>query len=310
MASKIEWTEETWNPVTGCTRVSDGCDHCYIERTMPFRTQHRKFNDDGIGATTGVKLHSERLHKPLRWRKPRRVFVNSLSDLFHDEVPDRFVAEVFAVMSLAPQHTFQLLTKRHARMRSLLRSHAFWTAFSAAMLGRRQPGMPISYDADGPHLRNVWVGVSVENQQWADIRIPALLDTPAAVRWISAEPLLGPVDLHNCSGVDAIEQDWTGGPGGGSGTPHPLLSWVVVGGESGPGARPMELDWARTIVRNCQDAGVPVFCKQLGSRWGREHHDIDQFPEDLRVREYSAPVADPGAINQAPADAVSSVEEV
>lgn len=282
--TSIEWTEMTWNVVTGCTKVSAGCDHCYIERTPPFRMQHRKFDGDGVGATTGVKLHSERLHWPLRWRKPRRVFVNSLADLFHDEVPDRFIAETFAVMALAPHHTFQLLTKRHARMRSLLCSHAFWTAFQVALLGRRRDGAPVSYDADGPHLRNVWVGVSVEDQQRAAIRIPALLDTPAAVRWLSCEPLLGPVDLDRRGWLwDAV----TGHPGG--------LHWLVVGGESGPGARPMDLDWAQSLVRQCWDAGVPAFVKQLGSRWGRDHHNIDMFPEELRIREYPEPVTAGGA---------------
>jgi uncharacterized protein len=120
------------------------------------------------------------------------------------------------------------------------------------------------------------------------IRIPTLLDTPAAVRWLSCEPLLGPVDLRWCDGVDAISQDWTGGPGGGMGAPHPFIDWCVVGGESGPGARPMELDWARSLVRQCQDAGTAVFVKQLGIRWGKEHHNIGRFPEDLRVRQFPA----------------------
>lgn len=271
--SKIEWTETTWNPITGCSKVSDGCTNCYIERTPPFRMAGRRFDKWGIGGTTGVSLHPERLEQPLRWRKPRRVFVNSLADLFHDEVTDQFVAEVFAVMALAPRHTFQVLTKRHARLRSLLNTARFATLVANRISKRdpyyRQPSLP---------LPNVWVGVSVENQLWADIRIPALLETPAAVRWLSMEPLLGPVDLAD---------DWL------AGLPERRnwLDWIVVGGESGNGARPMELAWAEALTRRCQDAGVPVFVKQLGSRWGKNHHDIEDFPESLRVREYPQAVS-------------------
>lgn len=142
--------------------------------------------------------------------------------------------------------------------------------------------------------------VTVQIKQWADIRVPALLDTPAAVRWLSCEPLIGPVDLRCCGGVDAIEHDWAGGPGGGTGGPHPLIGWVVVGGESGPGARPMQLDWARSLVEQCRAAAVPVFVKQLGSRWADRTSSLlpveakrdpkggspEYWPDDLQVREY------------------------
>jgi len=271
--SKIEWTETTWNVISGCTRVSAGCDHCYIERTPPFRMAGRRFDKPGIGGTTGVTLHRERLERPLRWRKPRRVFVNSLADLFHEAVPAEFIADAFAVMALAPQHTFQVLTKRHGRMRSLLSGSGDFDLHEAVL-----ETLTDDYDLGAiPELPwplpNVWLGVSVESQQWADIRVPTLMETPAAVRWLSMEPLLGPVDLAD---------DWLAGPP----WRRNWLDWIVIGGESGPGARPMELEWADALTRRCQDAGVPVFVKQLGSRWGKNHHDIDAFPEALQVRQY------------------------
>lgn len=330
--SKIEWTEASWNPVTGCTKVSPGCDHCYAET---FAERWRGVPGHAYEQGFDLTLRPERLDQPLRWRRPRRIFVNSMSDLFHDAVPDGFIAQVWNVMAQCPQHTFQILTKRHARMRS-------WVTRWADRAGdgdhdRGLPPMPRGPEAvratyasgrarlfaemldsmgeppegcayplydwvEGQRfwpsvLPNVWLGVSVENQQWADIRIPALLDTPAAVRWLSCEPLLGPVDLapDDHTGHD---RDWQG---------HDYeclkcstedefvawreqlmapMDWVVVGGESGPGARPMDLDWAGLLVRQCRASKVPVFVKQLGSRWGRHHHDIDQFPEGLRVREY------------------------
>lgn len=193
--TKIEWTEATWSPVTGCTRVSDGCLNCYIERTPPFRMSHRRFDRDGIGGTTGVLLHPGRLGIPLKWRKPKRIFVCSMADLFHAEVPDEFIARVWHVMRMAPDHTFQVLTKRHDRMRSLLNSVDFRElVFGLGGVGRGQANGHLEHYRQWP-VPNVWLGVSTENQQWANIRIPVLLDTPAAVRFISAEPLLGPIDL-------------------------------------------------------------------------------------------------------------------
>ncbi|WP_116201310.1 DUF5131 family protein [Amycolatopsis circi] len=234
-ASKIEWTDATWNPATGCTKVSPGCDHCYAE------TLHERFHGKGSFAT--VTLHPARLDVPLRWRKPRRVFVNSMSDLFHDDVPDEYIAKVFGVMAAASHHTFQVLTKRHGRMRSLLSDDGF----------REQVFLANNLDqgdvlGEGWPLPNVWLGVSTEDQRWADIRIPALLDTPAAVRWISAEPLLGPIDLH---------RGWSAR----------RLDWVVVGGESGRAARPMHPEWARSLRDQCVEVGVPFLFKQWGE-WG------------------------------------------
>lgn len=287
--TRIEWCEATWSPVTGCTRASEGCTRCYIDRTPPLRMARRRFNGEHIGATTGVMLHPERLTIPLRWRRPRRIFVCSLADLWHDEVPDSFIAQVFAVMALAPQHTYQCLTKRHARLRSLMNSAAFRVAvLDAAYLmieGRVLPSVAAAYrermgaarrgDIDSAitwPLPNVWLGVSTENQRWADVRIPALLSTPAAVRWVSAEPLLGPVDLTRVDGArtqqpgmvyDALGQRY-GVPGVWQAQSTARVDWVVAGGESGPGSRPMHPDWARSLRDQCAAAGVPFLFKQHG----------------------------------------------
>jgi protein gp37 len=283
--SRIEWTEATWNPVTGCTKVSDGCLHCYIERTPPFRIERMRFDSPDIGGTTGVILHQDRLEQPLHWLKPRRIFVNSLADLFHEAVNDDYIARVFAVMALTRRHTFQVLTKRHARMRSLLGQDGFRAAIAehaTDLLASRGTWRRHQIEVNHPGwtttpagpagtlwappwpLPNLWLGVSVEDQHWADIRIPALLATPATVRWLSCEPLLGSIDLTWCAGVNALEQDWIGSPGHGTGAPHPFVDWVVVGGESGPGARPMHPDWPRSLRDQCTSAGVPFFFKQWG----------------------------------------------
>lgn len=299
--SKIEWTTATWNPLTGCTRVSPGCANCYIDWAPPFRIERRHFTDTtghrshAIGATTGVRLHPERLSQPLRWKKPRKVFVNSLSDLFHDEVPDEYVAQVFAVMALAPQHTFQILTKRHARMRSLLRSPSFGHLVAEQgrqLIGDGHDWLRVGAMLDGEPLSNVWLGVTVESQQYANLRIPALLDTPAAVRFLSCEPLLGKVVLCRCDGAQYEVQR------------HPFLvhpgcplhgatriDWVIAGGESGADARPMHPDWARTLRDQSAAAGTAFFFKQWGEwRWAREAEDQgyesshgDQFPQKWEV---------------------------
>lgn len=278
----IQWTDATWNTVTGCTRVSEGCERCYIDRTPPFRMAHRLFDSPAIGGTTGVILHQDRLTLPLRWRKPRRVFVNSLSDLLHESVPTEHIAKVWAVMAASPQHTYQILTKRPARLRSLLHSDAFVGLVRNGYCGGFAWPLP-----------NVWLGVSVESQKWADIRIPTLLDTPAAVRWISAEPLLGPVRLSAAwvdMPVDARPVKVADIVG--IGLPN-RLDWVVTGGESGPGARPMDLNWAMDLVIQCSAATVPMFVKQLGSVWARENGAADrkggdpaEWPVGLQERQF------------------------
>ena len=261
----IEWTRgddgaagATWNPVTGCTKVSPGCDHCYAET---FAERWRGTPGHHFENGFDVTLRPERLQQPLRWKRPRRVFVNSMSDLFHDQVPDDYIAQVFAAMALAPQHTFQLLTKRHARMRSLLSGgpRDAWVVprhpspFVRSVYEHARTLAPRGEMMRWP-LPNLWLGVSVEDQKWANIRIPALLDTPAAVRFVSAEPLLGPVDLSNIGGEPGFDALFS----------NPGLDWVICGGESGPGARPMHPDWARELRDWCQVTGTAFFFKQWG----------------------------------------------
>lgn len=278
----IEWTDATWSPVTGCTRVSDGCMNCYIERSTPIRVAGRKFDGEGIGSSLAVQLHPNRLDWPLRKRDGKKIFVCSQADLFHSDVPDEYIAKVFAVMALAPQHTFQVLTKRHGRMRALLSSERFPGLVYMAINALLEHGNPLRINdiaimaaLDGfargqfKVLPNVWLGVSAEDQKYADLRIPALLDTPAAVRWISAEPLLGPINLYT-DPIEAASPFW------GS-----QLDWVVVGGESGTGARPMHPDWARSLRDQCVAAGVPFLFKQ----WG------EWVPERLGLHGCNAPAA-------------------
>lgn len=285
----IEWCDSTWNPVTGCTEVSPGCDHCYAKtfaerwRGTPGHYFERGFD---------VQLRPDKLDQPLRWRKPRRIFVNSMSDLFHDAVPDEYIAKVFAVMATAGRHTYQVLTKRHARMRSLLNASEFRAEVqrhydSYLCAPQRRPGGMFRPSHRWP-LPNVWLGVSAENQQWADIRIPALLDTPAAVRFISAEPLLGPIDLASHLPIDYEHHHHDGSTTYGR---SDGLDWVIVGGESGRGARPMHPDWARSLRDQCQDTCVAFLFKQAGSalarEWGCKGKGTDpaEWPETF-PREY------------------------
>lgn len=280
MSTGIEWTDETWNPVTGCDQVSPGCDNCYA-LTLAKRLKAMgspRYQNDGDPRTSGpgfgLTLHPDKLDEPLRWRKPRRVFVNSMSDLFHPDVPAEFIADVFQVMRNTPQHTYQILTKRPQRMKGLVSAmYAGWDEV----------------------LSNVWLGTSVENQQYA-FRIKYLIETPAVVRFLSVEPMIGPVDLSEwlyAHGPWNVTEYGTECSCGAPIVDHQRdlcngdrLHWVIVGGESGPNARPMNFEWVRDIRDQCEEAGVALFIKQLGSRWGSDHHDIEGFPEDLRVREY------------------------
>lgn len=270
MSTGIEWTDETWNPVTGCDHVSPGCDHCYAER-MAVRLAGRA----GYPADEPfrVTLHPDRLDQPSRWRKPRRVFVNSMSDLFHRDVPDEFIAEVFAVMGAAEQHTFQVLTKRPQRMARLLSS----PEWSARLV--HDHGIPAA--GRGP-FPNVWLGTSVENQRYAELRIPHLLATPAAVRFLSIEPLLGPISLRWAKWHDYYRDGWRErGEVQDEYDGARRLDWVIVGGESGPGARPMHPAWVRTLRDHCTAAGVPFFFKQWGA-WGPEG-PLDARPSSLAL---------------------------
>lgn len=267
--TSIEWASKVWNPTTGCDKVSAGCDNCYA-LTMAARLRgmgSAKYQTDGDPRTSGpgfgLAVHPDALTIPLRWRKPQRVFVNSMSDLFHPKVPAEFIARVFAVMVAAPHHTFKVLTKRAPRMRATLADDTFWTAVSAELAqlwNVAQPPAPLRFAPPW-----IWLGVSVEDQEQAGRRIPALLDTAAGIRWLSCEPLLGPIDLT----------PWA---------EH--LDWVVVGGESGPQARPMEPGWARSLRDQCRAGRVPFFFKQAGAvlarEWGctdRKGHTPAEWPE-------------------------------
>lgn len=362
--TSIEWTEVTWNPVRGCSRVSPGCDNCYA-----MRQAHRSSGPGGAyeGLTTirkgkvdwagMARLVPEQLEAPLRRRKPTTYFVNSMSDLFHDSLAKEEIAAVFAVMAACSHHTFQVLTKRAKRMlevvTELYASDASLLYDAAEELAGRMGWCHVGEDDWKLPLPNVWLGVSAENQEQADKRIPLLLKCHAAIRWVSAEPLLGPLDpeaylrdsriihmsmsiegaLANVDALDSVT-DTDGNPmpraevrealetlraagarvipagdcdnfddqKGCLGHVNPHVDWVVVGGESGNGARPFELSWAHEIVTACQQADVACFVKQLGRRpehapdgSGRRYHlhlnsrkggDPNEWPEDLRVREF------------------------
>lgn len=261
--TSIEWTRSddgtpgaTWNPVTGCTKISAGCDHCYAET---FAERWRGTPGHPFENGFDLTLRPGRLEQPLKWRKPKRIFVNSMSDLFHEGVPEDFIAQVFAVMSLATQHDFQLLTKRHGRMRSLLTSDEF----VALVNHHREARNPDRGDFFWP-LPNLWMGVSAEDQKWADIRIAALVKTPAAVRFVSAEPLLGPITLHH-GHTHCPTHDFSGGFCTGTCPDRITPDWVISGGESGPGARPAHPDWFRQLRDDCTTAGIAYFHKQHGA---------------------------------------------
>ncbi|MEJ8654647.1 phage Gp37/Gp68 family protein [Streptomyces sp. MS1.AVA.3] len=288
--TSIEWARnadgspgKTWNPVSGCDRVSDGCTNCYA-MTMARRLKAmgaRGYDKDGHPKTSGpgfgVWLHDWDLTMPLQLRKPTRIFVNSMSDLFHKDVPDEYIARVFAVMLASERHTFQVLTKRHARMQALVSSNAFREQVDKLAVGEYGSMHVAQYKNGWWPLPNLWLGVSVENQDWANKRIPALLRTPATVRFISAEPLLGPVDLtrilyqgDTAYVVDALDGRY------GEREPHTSfrygmaglepVDWVIAGGESGPKARPMHAAWARSLRDQCSKSrrGVPFLFKQWG----------------------------------------------
>lgn len=284
--SKIEWTDATWNPIRGCSRVSEGCRHCYAERVaarfsgpgQPYEglavRKLRVVSDDEqttVGRWTGtVRVVPEHLADPLRWRRPRRVFVNSMSDLFHESLTNEQIAAVFGVMAAAAQHTFQVLTKRAARMRAWFEwllagevspsGKCYAAASGAVDFGTWWRTVPQKWP-----LPNVWIGVSVENQAAADERIPELLRTPAAVRWLSCEPLLGEVDFkRQCHAAGCDGECGHASPFAmlGDDSTGALIDWLVMGAESGPGARAADPAWFRSLAEQCRAAGVPVFFKQ------------------------------------------------
>lgn len=260
----IEWTDATWNPITGCSVVSAGCKHCYAMKLAGTRLQHHPSRagltvDTKVGPvwTGEVRFNAEWIDQPLRWRRARRIFVCAHGDLFHESVPDEWIDQVFAVMALATQHAFQVLTKRPERMRRYITTPFCANRIAKAMETVAPDRSVWVWPGEGVAPRNVWLGVSVEDQAAAEERIPLLLATPAHVRWISAEPLLGPLDFV---GLFVDDQDprvhinWL-----------EALDWVVAGGESGTGARPMQIEWARSLRDQCEAAGVPFLFKQWGS---------------------------------------------
>ena len=298
--SKIEWTDATWNPITGCSVVSAGCKHCYAMRLAGTRLRHHpsragltRPTSAGPVWTGEVRLNEDWLDQPLRWRKPRRIFVCAHGDLFHESVPDEWIARVWAVMNRSPRHQFQLLTKRPKRAHMWLSRCADggglgWITHDGTPPSRAYDGTGmIVGSANRWPLPNVWLGVSVEDQAAADERIPLLLQTPAAVRFVSAEPLLGAVDVSDelqrkCGHCDEPIALCKGGRDIYNGArccvlcEHDVgIDWVIAGGESGPNARPSHPDWFRSLRDQCQAANVPYFFKQWGG-WV----DADSGPDN------------------------------
>ena len=322
MSTKIEWTNETWSPIVGCSKVSEGCRNCSRLRTarrlaeMPHtRSLYSAVTTLGSGDDWNgrIGIADDRVWcKPLHWRKPRRIFVCSMGDLFHENVPFETIDRVFAIMALCPQHTFQCLSKRADRMREYFSRDDLAAAILQAsedMVGRIKTTwfLKIGGPSQWP-LPNVWLGVTAENQEAADERIPYLLETPAVVRFVSCEPMLEPVDLSydglgimcpECGGTGEItdpehpmhpdktleppDENWCLAC---CGDPAPVVvgvDWVICGGESGPGARLMDPDWARLLRDQCRDVGVPFFMKQMS---GTTKHERENIPPDLMIRDF------------------------
>jgi protein gp37 len=313
-STSIEWCDATWNPMRGCSRVSAGCQHCYAERfsarfSAPPRALHYrnglqpvpagryhgfvKQTRDGPRWTGKVELVESELDRPLKWRKPKRIFVNSMSDTFHAALPDEAIAAVLGVMASAPRHTFLVLTKRPELM---FRFFEQGDSVAAWLSAAQRAGVGVERGVDDWKrplpLPNVWFGVSVEDQKTADERIPLLLSTPAAKRFVSYEPALGPVQF----GVGGEFFDYGIGRNADGG---PRIDWVIVGGESGPGARRFDVAWALSTIAQCKAAGVACFVKQIGAEpygllnlgWcarpqSKKGGDPSEWPAELRVREF------------------------
>lgn len=271
----IEWTDATWNPVVGCTRISPGCKNCYAHQLHDMRHKAfkagKKLPAQYAQPFTTLQTMDGRLDYPLHWKKPRRIFVNSVSDLFHESVPFEFIHAVWGTMRRTPQHTYQILTKRADRMLEVVSQIRAMEAMGYAK----------------GFYSHVHLGVSVDNQTAADERVPLLLQVPAAVRFLSCEPLLGRVDICEHLGMwwNSTMQAFEGDGAminrrGIEGLTHPGIGWVIAGGESGKGARPMHPDWARSLRDQCQAAGVPFFFKQWGEWFPGFDKDKDYSVEE------------------------------
>ena len=268
--TKIAWTDASWNPVIGCSKVSAGCQNCYAEK-MAYRLkmmgQSKYFSvvDTFRGEhlwTNKIYCDESALDKPLHWRKPRRIFVCSMGDLFHPAVNAEFLIRVLNTIGGCQQHTFQILTKRPEQMLKVMNLY-YQTADMVPKKFRTMTPYP-----------NLWLGVSVENQKTADERIPILLQIPAAVRFVSVEPMLEAINLLDLNGIMAM-----------GGIYGAYLDWVIIGCESGPKRRECKIEWVRDLVSQCDAANIPVFVKQLSIN-GKVEHDIKKFPKDLRIRQW------------------------
>lgn len=277
--TKIQWADKTWNPVTGCTKISAGCQNCYAEKmSMRLKAMGNPKYKNGFA----VRCHGDTLDKPDKWQNPKRIFVCSMSDLFHEDVPNLFQRGVFTTIGRNPLHTFMVLTKRPERMKAFIESLVYESGFfDDAWGGYFDQGMFESAILED-HFPNLWLGVTCENQETADERIPILLQTPAAVRFVSFEPLLesmnilsyfGYPDCPECEGVETYEPDMINLPGqtvrcpecNGNGwvvDGEHGIDWVITGCESGPGRRPCKLEWIRDLKDQCVDASAHVFIKQ------------------------------------------------
>jgi protein gp37 len=284
--SKIEWTEETWNPLIGCSKVSPGCKNCYAIQTAWIRQHNPKMSERYAGVvektpagnlnwTGKVNVANEAIDKPLRKKKPTKYFVNSMSDLFHEAVPFEVIDKIYAIMGRCQHHVFQILTKRPERMLEYYKSDPYQRILSHAYALNLSKGHSLGAGIDNPNTpgawgwEHVWLGVSVENQQTANERIPLLLQVPAAVRFLSCEPLLGPLRLDQLIREEEhyawVDNCLTGFKAHGAGGWYDnKIDWVIVGGESGAGARPLHPDWVRSLRDQCQKTGTRYFFKQWG----------------------------------------------
>lgn len=291
--STIQWTDETWNPTTGCNKVSQGCKFCYAEK-QHFRLQHMHPKKYTKGFSEGVEVHEDTLLIPLSWKKPRKVFVNSMSDLFHNDVPFEFIAKVFAVAAVTPQHTYQILTKRPERMLEFFNWFESESLKYSARAKRSCPyeddqknvmlkhlsGIDVCKEERQYPLSNVWLGTSCEDEQTANERIPHLLQVPAAVRFLSCEPLLGKIDLTDIVFhgflMNVLTGEWDAPATNFAGK----IDWVITGGESGSKARPAGANWIRSLRDQCKVAEVPFFFKQWGEYGFYGHGNFPNIPLD------------------------------